>query len=475
MSSVPSDNTIVIEDMTVVIDHREENDLIIIVHESDVAVDEPDLIVIDDDDDSDNNNSQISCLLRSKKQMDEWIRLVQKGMIRAPCTYCQPTSKVVLSFSVFINKSYQDNVSTLKLNERATDGSTHVVSIFGEKWNKPGLRGPLSRFRKHLRHVHHMSNKAFPKAISMTNQSTGLAACKLGLQAYKAKWRQMRRLEIQKYTRHRMGKGVVSEQMDCPKADTESAQLHTTEAEAARLREAIDATRLRISSWQQSLTQKEHETVQFLIHGQGLPPISLPLKCVTLESFSSLAPSTWLNDEVMTSYFKLIYDRDIALCQKTEGRRRSYIYPTHFFQRLLNEGHMKSSLEFKYSYDGVKSWSKRVPGKDIFTLDKIFFPHNPSRLHWNFVVAYIQEKRIEIYDSMGNGGCEPPRLIMKYIKDEHQAKKGIPLPNAQSWTLVTRHPTQPRQRNGKYISYIPTHLLVLLTLCLNWNILPIRQ
>ena len=118
--------------------------------------------------------------------------------------------------------------------------------------------------------------------------------------------------------------------------------------------------------------------------------------------------------------------------------------------RQINEGH--SEKDGVYEYKNVKRWSKKVPGKDIFNLDKIFFPINVGRMHWVCAVAFIQEKRIQFYDSMGADGRAYLEHIFRYLQDEHMDKKKCPLPDIDEWLLVECTHDTPRQGNGKMIA-----------------------
>ena len=104
----------------------------------------------------------------------------------------------------------------------------------------------------------------------------------------------------------------------------------------------------------------------------------------------------------------------------------------------------------KFEYKRVKRWSKKVPGKDIFKLDKIFFPINQGNMHWVCAVAYMQEKRIQFYDSMGAQGKHYLNHVFNYIKEEHQDKKKAPLPDMDEWKLVGCTSDTPRQGNGTW-------------------------
>ena len=46
---------------------------------------------------------------------------------------------------------------------------------------------------------------------------------------------------------------------------------------------------------------------------------------------------------------------------------RCHFFNSFFISKLLDEAG-------GYSFKNVKRWSRKVPGKDIFALDKIFFP-----------------------------------------------------------------------------------------------------
>ena len=86
-------------------------------------------------------------------------------------------------------------------------------------------------------------------------------------------------------------------------------------------------------------------------------------------------------------------------------------------------------------------------GKDIFALDKIFFPINQGNQHWVCAVAYMLEKRIQFYDSMGGPGLSYLQDILRYLQDEHQDKKKCPMPDVDEWELATCTSDTPRQCN----------------------------
>ena len=106
-------------------------------------------------------------------------------------------------------------------------------------------------------------------------------------------------------------------------------------------------------------------------------------------------------------------------------------------------------MDGKYGYKNVKRWSKQVPGKDIFKLDKVFFPINQGQMHWLCACAFIAEKRIEIYDSMGSPGQKYLKAIFQYLQDDYKDKNGTQMPDLDDWELVPCRDSTPQQRNGK--------------------------
>ena len=102
-----------------------------------------------------------------------------------------------------------------------------------------------------------------------------------------------------------------------------------------------------------------------------------------------------------------------------------------------------------YNYSNVKRWSRRVPGQDIFELDKIFIPVNQEDgTHWGCAVIYVQDKKIQFYDSLHKNGEEYLRAIFQYLKDEWEDKRGGELPDAEQWTLITTRNCTPMQHNS---------------------------
>lgn len=209
--------------------------------------------------------------------------------------------------------------------------------------------------------------------------------------------------------------------------------------------------RKRASSLMRNLTKEETEIVREAMYGIGNPQEILAKEgpdTVQRQNLQTLQPGQWLNDEVIHHFYLMLAKRDEDMCKQDPSRKRSHFFKSFFMTKLLNEGHANPSMEGQYEYRNVKRWSKKVPGKDLFALDKIFFPINQSRMHWVCTVIFMKEKKIQFFDSMGSSGQFYLESLLQYLKDEHQDKKKCPLPDADEWELVHTTRDTPQQRNG---------------------------
>lgn len=210
--------------------------------------------------------------------------------------------------------------------------------------------------------------------------------------------------------------------------------------------------RKRASSLMRPLSEEEQERVRNAMFGIGPAQEQLAQSgsdYVQRASMQTLRPGQWLNDEIIHYFLLMLSKRDEELRQKDSARKPCHFFKSFFITKLLNEGHSNPDMDGKYEYRNVKRWSKKVPGKDLFKLDKIFFPINQSRMHWLCACAFINEKRIEVYDSLGSSGTKYLSSIFQYLQDDHKDKKGTPLPDIDQWKLVASRDETPQQLNGK--------------------------
>ena len=199
------------------------------------------------------------------------------------------------------------------------------------------------------------------------------------------------------------------------------------------------------------LSECERHLVEGCMHNQGDTSQNIVQDgsdSVTAESMKTLKPGKWLNDEVICYFLKrCLGDRDKKLCLEQPGRKRSHFFNSFFVQNMLDEKSDNASLRGKYNYKMVERWSNKVPGGDLFNLKYIFIPINLDNTHWTSAVIFMEEKRIQYYDSMGGTDMTKLEGLLQYLKDEFKAKKGRVL-DKREWTLVNCTRDTPGQGNG---------------------------
>jgi hypothetical protein len=121
--------------------------------------------------------------------------------------------------------------------------------------------------------------------------------------------------------------------------------------------------------------------------------------------------------------------------------------------KLLDEGNVDPKLDGKYNYENLKRWSCTRK-----SLERIYSNWTRSSsqstwvagIGWICAVAYMSEKRIQMYDSMGADGMFYLRIILQYIRDEHmEKKKSHPCRmRSDQWQKIATQGNTPKQDNG---------------------------
>jgi sentrin-specific protease 1 len=170
----------------------------------------------------------------------------------------------------------------------------------------------------------------------------------------------------------------------------------------------------------------------------------MPGANVQARDIIKLSPKTWLNDEVINFYTKLILKRsDEAILKRAsakEAKKRlaaaSYtneedrtkditkvrdvkkiwngvcnvwIFNSFFWQKLTEEG-----------YKGISKWTRKV---DIFTKDLILLPINQGQLHWVCAAINMRLCRFEYYDSLFSPNPKAFTILRNYLESEYADKK----------------------------------------------------
>ena len=167
-----------------------------------------------------------------------------------------------------------------------------------------------------------------------------------------------------------------------------------------------------------------------------------------------MAPGKWLFDETLNCYMWLLQTRDDervgelneGLGDGDEPNKFSHFFNSFFFAKLLESG--------RPNHKSVKRFAKKITSVsgNVFKLDKIIIPVNVGHSHWCLCVAYIQQRRIQYYDSMNGAGDTYLNGLKYYLQEEAKKWVGDPsvpqhLLDFDSWTLVPSTGDTPQQNN----------------------------
>ncbi len=74
---------------------------------------------------------------------------------------------------------------------------------------------------------------------------------------------------------------------------------------------------------------------------------------------------------------------------------------------------------------------------------------NIDKVHWACAVVFVNEKRIQFYDSLGGDGSSYLVAILNYLNDEwKRLHVGKELPNLKEWVMLLTTTDTPKQENG---------------------------
>jgi sentrin-specific protease 1 len=161
---------------------------------------------------------------------------------------------------------------------------------------------------------------------------------------------------------------------------------------------------------------------------------------VTVEHMKRLTPVTWLVDELMNMFMAVLQTRDARMVASEARQRPSHFFNSFFMTKLNDEGR-------GYSYKQVCRWMRK---RNIFDMDKLFVPINIGDMHWCMAILFMQEKRIQYYDSIDGSyrtGRRYIELLLRYVSDEHMRVYGSPL-EVGEWELWCSTRSTPTQENG---------------------------
>jgi Ulp1 family protease len=158
-----------------------------------------------------------------------------------------------------------------------------------------------------------------------------------------------------------------------------------------------------------------------------------------IESIERLQTDKWLNDDIIDTYYRSLQERDY----------RSLFFPVHY---LINLYLKTEKYDFDFVLDFYKTEEHIDQLKNVFEMDKIFFPVYKDGNHYSLIVIYVQQKLINYYDSLstrnaGSYGDELMSIIKMWLFDVAN-KFDISGFNFADWTCVTTDKNTVPQQNG---------------------------
>lgn len=174
---------------------------------------------------------------------------------------------------------------------------------------------------------------------------------------------------------HKVGRGAPGQR---PLTDAEEAEVDAVLSRAAQIE------------------QRRRGPPKLLVEFHSIP--------VTTESMCTLQPLTWLNDEVINFFFKLLLAREEGGGGKHADMPTCHFMQTNFYPKLAEQSK-------GYCYKDVKRWTKQT---DIFTKHLVIVPIHCHGNHWTLAVVNMKERRFEYYDSLRG----PPDMVLRNLVTE---------------------------------------------------------
>ncbi|XP_034136557.1 sentrin-specific protease-like [Drosophila guanche] len=233
----------------------------------------------------------------------------------------------------------------------------------------------------------------------------------------------------------------------CPSSDSEPEEVHSDEANPTMPRRAT------------RLSKDDLMLAESLLVGQDSEKMVEKFKLsIYRGDLRRLAPSCWLNDNIINFYLCLIVERSEALDHPSV-----YAMSTFFAEKLLDGG----------GHAAVRRWTRNV---NIFAYDLILVPVN-QHFHWTLAVIDMARQAITYYDSKAGENCKLLTALERYLCEEFEDKHGQPL-DPSLWAKEHDAMTPQQSNNddcGVYLCLLAKHLTAQPRRCIrNTNIAEYR-
>jgi len=161
---------------------------------------------------------------------------------------------------------------------------------------------------------------------------------------------------------------------------------------------------------------------------------------MTRGDIATLAPLSWLNDEVINGFVELLRDYARQAEGAGEPLPKVHICNTLFYTKLAESP--------KYEYSNVRRWTLGRSAVDLFSRDLVIVPINQGNSHWTLGLINLRQKRFEFIDSMHGSDGGRLAVLRRFLEDEHKDKKCAPLDLSDWQDVIYTIADTPHQTNG---------------------------
>ena len=152
------------------------------------------------------------------------------------------------------------------------------------------------------------------------------------------------------------------------------------------------------------------------------------LENLSYRNLRTLKPATWLNDEVINAFLRLV---DAELESSYERRR---VVNTFFFDEVVKKQAPRNKV--------MRMLAKKKI--DVKKIDELILPINIKNSHWTFVVLDLMRSKIFYCDSLQGSSIGFARELVDFgnmlLEERNQT--------FNPFTVVKRYPHFPQQKNG---------------------------
>jgi sentrin-specific protease 1 len=180
---------------------------------------------------------------------------------------------------------------------------------------------------------------------------------------------------------------------------------------------------------------ESHQLHKWQSHGDSSHVVSkIGQYDVSVGMLVALRPNTWITDEVVNSFGRLVLESLYPITSSP-----SWILNSFFMTKLLSPERSGG-----FQFHAVREWPSKCFGGDIFRYHKLLIPVHVNGNHWALIEINFHLQKVLYFDSLKNDGSVYLEASFRFLKEYHLYKLHTPLRG--NWRLS--HGMSPVQSNG---------------------------